>query len=192
MKLKILNLVVFNIAWFACILGAGSGNPWLGPIAVLISAVVHLYLLSFAARVIALYIAAFIVGFASDWIVMLLGAVGFPEHARLLTPVPLWMSFMWINFATTLHFSMSWMNGRYLIAALFGLLGGPGAYYTGMKFDAITLGESLFTSLFIIGIQWALAMPLLVWLASFLRPDINDPGLPRVMNRSCNQQETTS
>lgn len=162
---KVINLVVFNLFWFACILGAGNGMPWIGVVAVTLSAAGHLIYAKLIQPLLILYVATFFIGFAADTIVLTTGAISFPAHAQLGLPVPIWMTFMWLNFATSLNLSMSWIRGRYLIAALFGFFGGPGAYYTGMKLDAINLGDDLWRSLLIIGIQWAVAMPVLALIA---------------------------
>ncbi|MBO6514831.1 MAG: DUF2878 domain-containing protein [Phycisphaerales bacterium] len=165
---KILNVVVFNVCWFACILGAGAGQPWIGVIAVVLSAAFHILLSKSRFALATLYLTSFLVGFAADTLVLSTGAMSFPTHAELILPVPLWMTFMWVNFATTLTLSMSWIRGRSVVAALFGLVGGPGAYYTGMKLDAVNLNESLWFALGIIGIQWAIALPILSLLADRL------------------------
>ncbi len=170
MKSKVINLVVFQIAWFACILGAGFGLPWLGVVVVTLSAIVHLVYARFGRAWVVLLLMAFVLGWGFDWLVFRSGAMGYPEHARLLTAVPLWMPFMWVNLATTLHLSMAWMKRRYVIAVLFGFLGGPGAYFTGMKLDAVVLGDDLLRSLLIIGVEWAVAMPLLLVFAQVFAP----------------------
>lgn len=168
MKSKVINLVIFQLAWFACILGAGNGLPWLGIVVVGLSAIGHLVYVRFDRSWMVLLPAAFGLGWLFDWIVLRSGAMGYPDHARLLTAVPVWMPFMWVNFATTLYLSMSWMKRRYFIAAVFGFLGGPGAYYTGMKLGAVLLGEDLVRSLMIIGVEWVIATPLLLVIAEVL------------------------
>jgi len=170
MRAKIINLVVFNIAWFACILGAAWGIPWLGVAVVALSVGGHLLYASFDRGLAVLFVLAFVIGWGFDALVVVVGALDFPPHALLLAPVPLWMPCMWVSLATTLHLSLGWMRGRWLVAMLFGLLGGPGAYYTGMKLGAVTLGDDLMRSLLIVGIEWGVAMPVLVWLATLLLP----------------------
>lgn len=162
---KWVNLLVFQLAWFACILGAGFGLPWLGVAVVVLSAIGHLAYVRFDRGWMALLVCAFLLGWVCDWMVLRTGAMGYPQHAHLLTEVPLWMPFMWVNIATTLHLSLGWMKGRYVLAMLFGFLGGPGAYFTGMKLDAVLLGDDLLRSLLIIGVEWAIAMPLLIIIA---------------------------
>ena len=163
---KVVNFVIFQIAWFACILGAGNGLPWLGVVGVGASTIGHLVYAKFDLGWILLLASAFVLGWALDWGVLLAGAMGYPEHTQFLTAVPLWMPFMWVNFATTLHLSLGWMKCKYIFGVIFGFLGGPGAYFTGMKLNAVTLGDELVQSLLIIGVEWGIAMPILVLIAN--------------------------
>jgi tetrahydromethanopterin S-methyltransferase subunit D len=58
------------------------------------------------------------------------------------------------------------MQGRYLIAVLFGGSGGPLAYFGAEKLGAVSLTSS--ASLVMLGIGWALITPLLLVIASKL------------------------
>lgn len=163
---KLVNFIVFQGAWFACILGGAKGVPWLGVAVVVASATGHLIHARFDRGLAALFAAAFALGWALDWAVMASGAMAYPEQARLLTPVPLWMPCMWLSFATTLTLSLGWLRGRFMLGVLFGLIGGPAAYYTGMKLGAVELTGPLSRALLIIAVEWAIAMPLLLLLAT--------------------------
>ncbi len=165
MKTKLINFALFQAGWFACVLGAAQGYPWLGVLVVGVVALIHLRFFRRRRSEAALLIAALMGGAAADLAVVQLGFMSFPEHAQLGWLVPLWMPMMWVNFAMTLHLSMRWMLGRYAIGALFGGLGGPLAYYTGAKLGAIELTAPLWLSLSAIGVQWAVAMPVLIKIA---------------------------
>lgn len=163
---KVSNFIAFQLAWFACILGAGNGYPWLGVIAVTVSALIHIALIQCRKSFAALLFSAFLIGFLFDGVMMMIGVLRFSDHATLITPVPLWMLMMWVNLAITIPFSLSWMNKRYAMAAVFGFIGGPGAYYTGMKLGAVQLGSDVLLPLVLVGLEWAIAMPLLMFVAS--------------------------
>lgn len=177
---KVSNFIAFQLAWFACILGAGNGYPWLGVIAVTVSVLIHITLIQRRTSFAALLFSAFLIGFLFDSVMMLLGVLRFPDHAMLITPVPLWMLMMWVNLAVTIPFSLSWMKKRYAMAAAFGLIGGPGAYYTGMKLGAVQLGSDMLRSLLLVGLEWAIAMPLLMLVAAKLATEscTTSAGLP--------------
>jgi len=39
----ILNFILFQIAWFACVLGAANAMPWLGVLVTVVILIWHLY-----------------------------------------------------------------------------------------------------------------------------------------------------
>jgi len=72
---------------------------------------------------------------------------------------------LWVAQAATLTGAMSWMAGRYLVGALVGGLSSPFAYLAGARLGAAILGPSQTTALIVVAVEWALAMPLLLWIA---------------------------
>lgn len=162
----LLNLLGFQAAWFACVVGAGRGEPWLGPLVTIAVLAAHVTL-QIANRwaEIALISASALLGFIADSALVVGGFVAFPEHARLGAPSTLWMVALWANFAATLNVALYRLDGRFLSAAFLGVLGGPAAYYAGAGFDALFLGEPITGSLAAIASVWGVATPALVWLA---------------------------
>jgi hypothetical protein len=79
--------------------------------------------------------------------------------------IPFWMVAMWALFATTLNVSMQWMKNRYLLAAVFGAIGGPVAYYAGHRLGAVEFSQ-VSTALLVVGAGWAVIMPLLMHLST--------------------------
>jgi hypothetical protein len=55
--------------------------------------------------------------------------------------------------------SLEWLSGRYALAAVLGAVAGPLSYLGGERLGAITVESPL-----AIGIEWAIATPLLVYL----------------------------
>lgn len=165
MKLLI-NLAGLQLAWFACVIGAGRGEPWVGPVVTL--AVLALHVTSHYTRLwmeVALILAGSLIGFAADSTLVLTGLLAFPEHARLGAPSTLWMVALWASLAATLNVALRWLDGHYLTAALLGFVGGPLAYYAGAGFSALTLGEPVSGSLGAVALVWGFATPFLVWFA---------------------------
>ena len=165
---SIANIILFHVGWFGCILGAAHGMPWLGPIVVIAMVAAHVPLIGMSRRLLALYALLFVSGWIADSVVVLLGAMSFESHARLGPLAPLWMAAMWVNFGTTLFLSMGWMRRRLVIGSVFGLIGGPLAYVTGDRLGAVVVEAPLWRSILIIGLEWAIAMPVLLRLATVL------------------------
>ena len=80
---------------------------------------------------------------------------------------PPWMVALWLNFAATLNVSLAWLRGNYALAAVFGAVGGPLAYYSGAKLGA-TEALPTTTGMLLLVVGWGLMTPLLVWLANVI------------------------
>jgi len=165
--LKIINFIAFQAAWCAAVFGAAHGMPWLGVVAVLLALGLHLALSPDWRPELLLAFFAAAMGFITDSALIAFGAF---SPVPLLFPSPfssLWMVMLWVNLATTMNISMAWLRGRYALAAIFGAVGGPMAYYSGAKLGAMIALPPV-TSLIVIGAAWAVAMPLLYRIAKML------------------------
>jgi hypothetical protein len=163
MKLLI-NFTAFQLGWFACVLGAASALPWLGPVVVV--AVVALHLASALRPLAELYLilAAMAVGLVVDSALLAGGWLRYSVGLWLPGLAPYWIIAMWALFATTLNVSMGWMRGRPVLAVLLGAVGGPLSYLAGEKLGAIELTQPA-NALAALALAWAMAMPLLMRLA---------------------------
>ena len=164
-RLRIADLVGFQVGWFTCVLGAASNNPFIGPFVVGVLALLHLGFYPFKKVQLRLLILAAILGILVDGSLLYFGIFSFTGTA--LPPIlsPLWLTAMWCNFAITLPFSMSWLSDRYLLGALLGAVGGPAAYFAGARLGAITFDVSLPLALLLLAVAWAIALPLLLYWA---------------------------
>lgn len=182
MNLALINMVTFQLGWFACVVGAARGYPWLGPVMVALVVALHLRLIQDRVGEIRLLFFASVVGFLLDSAQVVAGVFSFTTKGAISGwpswVSPPWMVALWCAFATTLHTSLSWLAGRYQLASLLGAVGGPLSYYAGARLGAISLPEELATSLLVIGLVWAVAMPTLLW-ASKRRSD----ALPRYSDK---------
>jgi hypothetical protein len=176
---SIINFVAFQVGWFACVVGAARGWPLAGPAAVLAIALLHLMLYRCPRRDIPLFIAAGVMGWLADSALVLAGLLDFPEHARLGGPSTIWMAMMWVNFATVINASLGWLRGRPLLAAAFGLTGGPAAYWAGATLGAVTLPSGAVSGLIAVGVEWALAMPILLVMSSWIATRIDRTPIAR-------------
>ena len=165
---KAINVALFQVAWFAAVLGAARGMLWLGPLVVLPTLAVHLALQDDRRGEVKLLLTAAMLGFAFD---TALAAAGFFTPRQHLYPRPFsppWMVCLWLNFAATLNVSLAWLRNRYLLAALFGAIGGPLAYYSGAKLGA-TEAIPTTTGMLLLSLGWAVITPLLVRVTTIFR-----------------------
>lgn len=161
------NILVFQAGWFATVLGAANGLPWIGPAAALAAVALHL---RFAARPgveLRLVLTALGLGLVADSLLLATGWIAYPNGQWLPGAAPYWIGSLWVLFACTLNVSMRWLRGRYVLAAAFGAVGGPLSYLAGSRLGAMTFAEPV-PALTALAIGWAVMMPVLVWLASRL------------------------
>ena len=64
-------------------------------------------------------------------------------------------------FATTLNVGMRWLRKNLLVASIFGALGGPMSFLAGERIGAVSFSDTS-TALVVIGLGWAVLLPLLV------------------------------
>ena len=156
------NLICFQISWFAAVLGAANGMPWLGPIVIGLCLSLHLLRATRARPEMLLILAALSIGSAFEFVPFALGWVDYPGHDALF--VPAWMILLWANFASTLNVSLRNLRHRYGVLALLGGIGGPAAYWGGASLGALQWIQPL-PELIYLALGWALLTPLLAQLA---------------------------
>lgn len=131
------NALLFQLGWFAAVLGAASDLPWIGVLAAAAIAAVHLARAARPLPELALLALAVVAGAGFDTLIVQAGWLRFDNGMLVAGTAPVWMVALWANFATTLNVSMRLLRSRLLVAALFGAIGAPLAYYAGGKLGAV-------------------------------------------------------
>jgi hypothetical protein len=158
----LINVVAFYGGWFACVMGAAQGYPMLGPLIVVLLLGLHLFLTADFVREVRVIAMVGIGGSLVDTLMMWSGVYSFVGHAERWM-CPLWITALWMNFATTFNTSLSWLSSRYFLAAIFGAVGGPLSYYAGAQLGALHFPPHPALSLAVLVLLWGLAMPVLFW-----------------------------
>jgi len=153
------NFIQFQVGWFAVVLGAAAGYPWWGAAAALALLVVHLWLAADPWLEGAFLLLVGLLGWLWESLVFGAGLVQYPGYGAVMAP--LWMAALWMNFASTLDYSLAWMQGKPVLAAVFGGVGGPLAFVAGEQLGAIVLVDRVL-SLGVIGAGWLVVTPLLL------------------------------
>ena len=171
----LVNFLLFQLAWFACVLGGAHALPWIGPLVVLGVVVYHLALAVDARAEAALLLIAALIGTLFDSVLVSTAWLEYPSGQWFASLAPYWIIAMWVAFATTLNVSLTWLRGRMPLAVAFGAIGGPLAYYAGMRLGGVSFVEpGLVLSALSIG--WGLITPLLVAIAARLDGWHTDSG----------------
>jgi hypothetical protein len=158
------NFVLFQMAWFVCVITAARGSSWLGVLAVLVVVSIHVVLSPRPRAALQLLAIVSITGVLWDSAVLSTGWLRYNSGWSVAWLAPGWIIAMWTLFGTLLNVSLRWLRGRWLLAAAFGLVGGPLAYYGGVKLGAVYLIHPM-PALLLQGLGWAVLTPLLIQLA---------------------------
>jgi hypothetical protein len=173
---KLLNYLALQAGWFACVLGAAQGRPWLGPVVVVVLVSLHLALHPQRRREALVVLCVAPLGTAVDSAQQALGWIRYVgEPLGGLSPLaPAWIAALWLLFPITFHSSLGWLRRRPVLAALFGAVGGPLGYLGGERLGALEIGPERWPSLGGLALAWGLAMPVLLWLAERLDRSTSD------------------
>lgn len=161
-KSMITNFLLFQLGWFACVLGGAYDQVFLGSMIAMAVIVYHIYRAVDAAQELRLLAVALVIGLVFESVVTSQGLARY-SHGQVIDYIaPLWMILMWPLFATTLNLSMRWLkNLAPLLIALVGALFAPLAYYAGNRLGAVGY-DYFILSMGIIAIAWAVLLPALV------------------------------
>lgn len=165
----VISFVGLQISWFACVLGAARGYPWLGPVVVLVALSLHVGKQPARARELFILGITAVVGFLVDTAFLRFGVIRIP--GSMLSPP--WLIALWPNFISTTAEDglLRSLPRRPLLAGLLGVVGGPLAYDSGARLGALKLDSRRVAALAIVGIVWAVVVPALV----ILRARVNGP-----------------
>ncbi|PPC85847.1 MAG: hypothetical protein CTY37_07345 [Methylotenera sp.] len=168
----VINFVLFQIGWFACVIGAAKQMPWLGVAVVIAIIIWHLTQAKQAKKELQLLFITLVIGGTFDQIMLNHELISYQAHGWSNSIVPVWILALWAEFVTVLNVSLRWMKElktpvRWLVSVLFGAIGGPLAYIGAEKLGAVTL-NNLPISYIALGVGWAMLTPLLLKLSEKL------------------------
>lgn len=158
----IINAVLFQALWFACVLGSAQRMIWPSIIAGIVMMVWQLHPLRRHGNDLLVLIAAILLGLIIDTCWTIFGLMQFTDPRPLHPIAPIWILIMWVGFALTINHSMAWMKEHRLLPALMGFIGGPMAYYAGLKLGAVEYLVNPWQMSVILGVVWAIALTILV------------------------------
>jgi hypothetical protein len=170
---KIWTAIAYELGWFACILGAAHGWPWVGPAVVAVIVLAHLLIVPDRLREVWLLALCGIFGFGVDSFHGYVGVFAYPPAAGISWLAPPWLIAIWLVFGLTLHGCLAWLQGRYWLGVILGAVGGPLAYWAGERMGAMAFAPGLLRNLTIVGSVWAVATPVLLIFARLTQWDRN-------------------
>lgn len=165
MNAVLINISLFKAGWLAAVFSAAASVPVLGTLAIAVAVAVHLARSESRAGEIRLLALATAIGFSWESLLVATGLVQYGAASVIPGTAPYWIVAMWLLFATTLNVGMRWLRKSMIITAVFGAIGGPMSFLAGQKAGAVSFPDPA-VSLAVIGLGWAVFLPLLVRYAS--------------------------
>lgn len=155
---KLLNAALFQIGWFACVLGGNS--LWL-----LVAFAVMLAHLAWKRSWRSegpLLVIILLIGASIDSLLLNAGVFHFPQGGHL---VPLWLALLWPLLGITLNHCLAWTARPWWLASLLGAVSAPFSYYAGSKLAGVELPLGLWPTMGVLAVVWAGVFPGLHWIA---------------------------
>jgi len=160
----LINIVIYQVCWLACILGGANGMPMLGVGFVAAAVAYHLLRAADARAEALLILAAALIGALWDSLLVAAGWLVYPSGTLIDGTAPYWIVALWVVFATTFNVSLRWFKRHLLLSALFGAAGGPLAFYAGARLGGVVFTDTVI-ALTVLGLGWTLLMPAMMLLA---------------------------
>ena len=166
----ILNAALYTAGWLICVISGARGDVWLPTLFTIISvfgqlAYWHRTDLNKYWRDLFLLVYATTIGLIMEMVFIGGGILHYATKSSLfyLFP-PSWLLWLYPLFSLTLNHSLSWIGRSYVIAAVFGGVGGALSYLSGHYLGAVNFGDPLFFSLCVVALFWAIFMCVIVYL----------------------------
>lgn len=157
----VLNLAVYQCAWFASVLSAAAHRPYIGIAVAAAAVLLHLWVAPSPRRELPLIALAVLAGGLFESLLVASGWVRASPSLLVGSVLPLWMVALWAAFATTLNVSLRSLRHRYLLSAVIAAVGAPLAYEAGATLGALQWVEAT-PALILVAVGWAVLMPLLM------------------------------
>jgi hypothetical protein len=159
---NVFNGVLFQVAWFACVLGGAAGTNLWG-VAVLLLMLGQSLAGPAPGRDLKLVAALAPLGFLLDtaWI-----QFGVLDYGAALAPP--WIVLLWVGVGLAVHHCLSWFKERPWLGGLLAGAGAPFSYLAGERFGAVTIDDPL--RLTAVALVWLVLFAAVFTLAAGGRP----------------------
>lgn len=163
------NLLGYQCTWFIAVIGARHGTSWPAWTAASLLCTGHLLTSEQRWLDVRLGLLATLLGALLDGLLASTGLLHYSPAQPTVPPIgcPLWILALWMAFSTTLTRSLGWLRGRMRTAVLFGMAGGPLAYWAaGRGWGVVVLSAPAWKSVLVLGVGWGIALGVLVGVAT--------------------------
>jgi hypothetical protein len=158
------NFALFQLGWFACVLSAAQGHPWIGTGVAAAIVAWHVWSAPRPSEELYLVSQVVLIGALWDSLLVMLGWINYPTGTLLSGTAPHWILALWALFATSLNVSMRWLKPRLGLAAVLGALCGPLSYWAAVRLGAVQFVHPA-RAIIALSLGWSLIMPALMLLS---------------------------
>ena len=158
---KMINFILFQLLWVACVLGADNQTIWPALSIILIMLVIFLLPSIRAKNDFIFIITCLVLGFILDSSLAYFNFIDYSFNYGFTRIAPLWILFLWVGFALTLNHSMAWIFNNAKLGYLLMALGPPLSYISAGKLGAVSINNMLLTSL-LVSLSWMLVFKILL------------------------------
>ncbi len=164
----LVNVLIYQAVWFLCVFFGDAGA--LVSLALLAA---HLVRSNHRREDLKMMVVLLAIGLVVDGAISYAGYISYRVDG---VPIPFWLAVVWLALAILPHHSLRWLKGRPLLSSLFAAIGGPLAYWAGVRLGAAEFGASLTQSIGLFAVAWAVLWPLVMAIANRILP-IEKTGL---------------
>ena len=167
---NLINYLLFQGGWAICVLGAANGHPHMAAAFGLVPPILHLLLVTDRRREGRLLVMALFLGVIVDGLHIHTGILVFTGSLHPALPPP-WILVLWLQFATSLRYSLHWLRRNRPVGLVLGGIAGAFAYWAGVRLGAAGFGGDVTASLLQIGLSWVLVMAVFLYQPGLVTAD---------------------
>lgn len=153
-----LNYAGFQLGWLACVMGAGRGSYWLGPLAVAALCAAHLSFSADPKREARRLAAVGLFGLVLESAAQGAGLYAY-RGAPAAWLAPAWIVALWILLAATFGASLGWLERRPRLCAVLGAAASPLSFTAGARLGAAELTWPAPAGLIALSALWFVVLP---------------------------------
>ena len=154
-KSMLFDIVIFQVAWFACVLSSLSPLPLVLPFLGLAMVAVRSIYTQGLLILFPFIVSSLFIGLVGDACLVKFGFITFGDYPGLFG-VPLWMLILWLNFGLMLRPVFEWFLDHRWRCLIGFSVGGALAYYSGDKLEVLSFTQD-WTSALAVALEWGIA-----------------------------------
>lgn len=166
MAVKVFNYLSYYVGWLACVYGAAFGMSAMGVAVVALLVLIHFVLTHTLREEIMMIAVIGVLGTMVDSMQAITGLLFYHGgYAKAPWLGPIWITAIWVLFASTINWSFEWLKGRTWLTVVLGAIGGPLSYAAGERIGAVRFQNNYVVTMFALAVIWSVVLPLFFGLA---------------------------